>query len=1231
MRRDRRKRVGLMTKKRTSNHNVNHFSSRKAAAALLSKTLAILVSVALITTPAYAVEVIEGVESGSATQNAWQVEPVASGSGADNAAAPAGALSGSGDVAGTSEAVSNVPAAASSQTTPTAQADAATSANEPAAAQTSESANGAVSDQSATEVAPDAKAESASATSSDAQQAELADREAAASPDAAQTQGATETPSHNEATNQVESSGQDASAQAGDSNAEGTQGATTDGASGAEAGGDTATAQAAPQKAAARTAKAASPKMTAMATPKKESGDFVVEGDEANYDFNDGVLTVHGDVTVKTVAQTAHRIQVVKDAVLTLAGVDINAANGAAIKVAAGVVAKIILAAETINAVAGGANYAGVEVGYEDGNLASLTIDGEGTLNATGGSSSAGIGGSYANKDSNGKSIASYSGDITIDGGTINAVGNGGAGIGMANNNRLNSDGTTNKSASYPMLSDKYGVVTINGGDISALGNGGAAGIGGGNHTDATVVVNGGTIRATGTGGGAGIGSGIGSQQREPDGSKGPGAYYADVTINDGTIESASEWLGAGIGGGYGADARVTINGGTIDATGGNGNSGANYQGGTGIGAGYMGLSAVTINGGTINAKGGTGSPGIGIGAGALAQKEGASFDKKKRGSDATITYDEAETVINGGNVTAVGGINAAGIGSGNGDEICRVTITGGTVNAFGYSDPDNLLAGGAGIGSGTGLNGAATKYKSDTDTYVSITGGNVVAVGGWGASGIGSGAANKQALDIVIDAVNANIEAYADGTKFAIDTRVVNADGSTSQANNTDIEGNILQGTFVHAYEKDDVTQGTEGLKDIEITNEQTGEVKTLTGMLEGYRSFAATVSDPGSFTVFTADQNVANGDGRYFARFATDEYDPAMITGHDARYEVVTGKLSDNNYLFPVKSVVVRKVIDAPEAVANQVNETFYFALWIDSIKDYLRKADGSIWVEPIKVVDGQALTTAKFIGVDDLTFGVWEVANEQGEALPDVKGNPINYGKYRLVGITTAHGDTADNDATIDKNTWTDTVSVINTFVGAEDDQPEDQGNPPVADPETEGDSGPGAEPEQGSGTEPSETTYPDIETGLGPIEPDAAGGAPVDATAGGPAPAAGGAGPVPGAAAVPVAAAANPLAGVVGAAAGIQDEANPLAEGEAIADEGNPLAGMDIDCWVHWWILLGILITAAYSAVVIVRRQKKSNDLAKMDRNAMSGERGANTGSQPATTLRPQPAMSAKVNS
>ena len=81
----------------------------------------------------------------------------------------------------------------------------------------------------------------------------------------------------------------------------------------------------------------------------------------------------------------------------------------------------------------------------------------------------------------------------------------------------------------------------------------------------------------------------------------------------------------------------------------------------------------IVINGGTINATGGNGGAGIG----------GCTF-----ANCGTIT-------INGGNITAVGNDNAPGIGSGNSDSFCAsITINGGTVTATGDRNA-------AGIGSG--------------------------------------------------------------------------------------------------------------------------------------------------------------------------------------------------------------------------------------------------------------------------------------------------------------------------------------------------------------------------------------------------------------------------------------------------------------------------------------------------------------------------------------------------
>ena len=128
----------------------------------------------------------------------------------------------------------------------------------------------------------------------------------------------------------------------------------------------------------------------------------------------------------------------------------------------------------------------------------------------------------------------------------------------------------------------------------------------------------------------------------------GNGKSNGNLTINSGTIYATGgiDGYSAGIGGGTsGTGGTITINGGYIVATGGYcaaGIGGGNTRpGGT-----------ITINGGIVTASGGT--SGAGIGGGFV-------------GNGGTIT-------INGGSVKAVGGENAADIGNG---EKCKTSFSG--------------------------------------------------------------------------------------------------------------------------------------------------------------------------------------------------------------------------------------------------------------------------------------------------------------------------------------------------------------------------------------------------------------------------------------------------------------------------------------------------------------------------------------------------------------------------
>ena len=66
---------------------------------------------------------------------------------------------------------------------------------------------------------------------------------------------------------------------------------------------------------------------------------------------------------------------------------------------------------------------------------------------------------------------------------------------------------------------------------------------------------------------------------------------------------------------------------------------------------------------------------------------------------------------------------------------------------------------------------------------------------------------------------------------------------------------------------------------------------------------------------------------------------------------------------------------------------------------------------------------------------------------------------------------------------------------------------------------------------------------------------------------------------------------PLANTTGTATGIAQVAP-----ETISDNAAPLAaGHDVDCWVHWLMMLGMAMTAMYSFVVIGRRAKSEREL------------------------------------
>ena len=209
--------------------------------------------------------------------------------------------------------------------------------------------------------------------------------------------------------------------------------------------------------------------------------------------------------------------------------------------------ATIILKDGTTNTVTGFyENYPGIYIAQ----YKTLTISGEGTLNASSNGWAAGIG--FGNRKN--------CGNIIINSGIINAIGgNGYAGIGGG-------------------FDAQCGDITINGGNITAQGGNYGAGIGSGfaNHANSecgSISINDGNVRATGGLGGAGIGSGFSHYA----------SYNSKYTSRCGNI---------------------SITGGTVIATGGtNGEypqNSSTINGGAGIGTGYAQSNRGYSNCGTI-------------------------------------------------------------------------------------------------------------------------------------------------------------------------------------------------------------------------------------------------------------------------------------------------------------------------------------------------------------------------------------------------------------------------------------------------------------------------------------------------------------------------------------------------------------------------------------------------------------------------------------------------------
>jgi len=224
---------------------------------------------------------------------------------------------------------------------------------------------------------------------------------------------------------------------------------------------------------------------------------------------------------------------------------------------------------------------------------------------------------------------------------------------------------------------------------------------------------------------------------------------------------------GAGIGGnGYSGNSRfgsITIDEGTITATGGVTSASVNYGAGAGIGSGGMSGSypdpdgTIIINKGTINAYGGKCINSSDTGGGSGIGSGGCNLELS---SNITIK-------IHNGKISALANNDGAGIGAGaNCHSSGNILIDGGEVYAYGAGEGDGTTWGGAGIGGG----------DMGWVSSISIGGSaKVVAYGAGAAAGIGGGNyggvwdIHNDVVGKITISANANVTAYGSTTTSGV------------------------------------------------------------------------------------------------------------------------------------------------------------------------------------------------------------------------------------------------------------------------------------------------------------------------------------------------------------------------------------------------------------------------------------------------------------------------------
>lgn len=361
-----------------------------------------------------------------------------------------------------------------------------------------------------------------------------------------------------------------------------------------------------------------------------------------------------------------------------------------------------------------------------------------------------------------------------------------------------------------------------------------------------------------------------------------------DVTIKDANIDNSCGRYDTEKNGitvdtkGESSKANITLDNVTIKP--GEDGDGDNNYGGAGLEVKGDGTANIELNGdNTLN--GGIRHAGVEKddtkGTGNLIIKDDYNDDDSTK--TGTKTGTEADTT---GSLTANGGFDAAGIGSGDYDHTSNIEISGGKVVASGGYDAAGIggakhgsaanieISGGditASAGSGAGIGSGFDDDRKDTGwhpTSIEITGGTIQATSGTGA-GIGTGEQGDN-VDITISGGNIKAESRSgagigtgdnaeEGATIKISGKdtVINADGATGIGNGGYTTGDLIK---IDIEDGTITASGTVGIG-VSDGSEESSEINISGGIINATGSSGAGIGNEQWNNDATVKINISGG----------------------------------------------------------------------------------------------------------------------------------------------------------------------------------------------------------------------------------------------------------------------------------------------------------------------------------------------------------------------------------